>query len=116
MERRVELSLMMDFYGPLLTEHRRQVMDMYLNEDLGLQEIADALGISRQGVHEAVKTASAQLTRYEEALGIVRRYMGIRREVIACREALARVSNGEENKEALRAVREALDRIDGIER
>ncbi len=116
MERRVELSLLMDFYGPLLTEHRRQVMDMYLNEDLGLQEIADALGISRQGVHEAVKTASAQLTKYEEALGIVRRYMGIRREVITCREALSRVSDSEENKEALRAVREALDRIDGIER
>ena len=65
MEKRVELSLLMDFYGPLLTEHRRQVLEMYLNEDMGLQEIADSLGISRQGVHEAVKAASNQLLRYE---------------------------------------------------
>ena len=108
MEKRVELSLLMDFYGPLLTAHRRQVLEMYLNEDMGLQEIADALGISRQGVHEAVKTASNQLLKYEDTLGIARRYMGIRREVSLCREAL--------EKNALDEARAALDRIDGIER
>ena len=108
MEKRVELSLLMDFYGPLLTAHRRQVLEMYLNEDMGLQEIADTLGISRQGVHEAVKTASNQLTKYEDTLGIARRYMGIRKEVALCREAL--------NKNALDEARAALDRIDGIER
>ena len=102
MEKRVELSLLMDFYGPLLTAHRRQVLEMYLNEDMGLQEIADTLGISRQGVHEAVKTASNQLTKYEDTLGIARR------EVALCREAL--------DKNALNEARAALDRIDGIER
>ena len=114
MEKRVELSLLMDFYGPLLTEHRRQVLEMYLNEDMGLQEIADALGISRQGVHEAVKTASNQLTKYEDTLGIARRYLGIRREVALCREALGRIQTGNQN--ALSEAKAALDRIDGIER
>lgn len=114
MEKRVELSLLMDFYGPLLTEHRRQVLEMYLNEDMGLQEIADTLGISRQGVHEAVKTASNQLTRYEDTLGIARRYMGIRREVALCREALDRAQT--DGEAALIEARAALDRIDGIER
>ena len=108
MEKRVELSLLMDFYGPLLTAHRRQVLEMYLNEDMGLQEIADTLGISRQGVHEAVKTASNQLTKYEDTLGIARRYMGIRKEIALCREAL--------DQNALNEARAALDRIDGIER
>ena len=114
MEKRVELSLLMDFYGPLLTEHRRQVLEMYLNEDMGLQEIADSLGISRQGVHEAVKTASTQLVKYEDTLGIARRYMGIRREVALCRDALSRVQEGRAG--ALREAFAALDRIDGIER
>ena len=108
MEKRVELSLLMDFYGPLLTAHRRQVLERYLNEDMGLQEIADALGISRQGVHEAVKTASNQLMKYEDTLGIARRYMGIRKEVALCRAAL--------DQNALDEARAALDRIDGIER
>ena len=114
MEKRVELSLLMDFYGPLLTEHRRQVLEMYLNEDMGLQEIADSLGISRQGVHEAVKTASNQLVKYEDTLGIARRYMGIRREVDLCRDALSRVQEGRAG--ALQEAFAALDRIDGIER
>lgn len=114
MEKRVELSLLMDFYAPLLTEHRRQVLEMYLNDDMGLQEIADALGVSRQGVHEAVKTASNQLLKYEETLGSAHRYMGIQKEVAHCREALARVRS--EDREALDEVLDALDRIDGIER
>ena len=67
MEKRVELALLMDFYGPLLTEKRRDVMRLYCDEDMGLQEIADQLDISRQGVYDAVKTASAALERYEEA-------------------------------------------------
>ncbi len=104
MEKRVELSLLMDFYAPLLTEHRRRVLEMYLNEDMGLQEIAESLGISRQGVHEAVKTASAQLIKYEDTLGIAHRYMGIRREVDSCRKAIAQ----NDSSEALAA----LDRID----
>lgn len=114
MEKRVELSLLMDFYGPLLTEHRRQVLEMYLNEDMGLQEIADSMGISRQGVHEAVKTASNQLLRYEEMLGIARRYTGIRREVAVCREALQGIRT--EDTASLAEAHAALDRIDRIER
>ena len=114
MEKRVELSLLMDFYGPLLTAHRRQVLEMYLNEDMGLQEIADTLGISRQGVHEAVKTASNQLIKYEDTLGIARRYMGIRKEVLLCREALHRIHT--DDHQALAEAESALDRIDGIER
>ncbi len=116
MERRVELTLLMDFYGPLLTEHRRKVLQMYLDEDMALQEIADALGISRQGVHEAVKTAAAQLTRYEETLGIVRRYQGIRREVAVCSKALGRVHPDARSEVPLQEARNALDRIDRIER
>ncbi len=106
MEKRVELSLLMDFYAPLLTEHRRRVLEMYLNEDMGLQEIADSLGISRQGVHEAVKTASAQLMKYEETLLIAHRYMGIRREVAACRASI-------ENNDPSEALA-ALERIDKL--
>lgn len=104
MEKRFELSLLMDFYAPLLTEHRRRVLEMYLNEDMALQEIAESLGISRQGVHEAVKTASAQLVKYEDTLGIARRYMGIRREVEQCRQSL--------EKNDLTQALAALERID----
>lgn len=115
MERRVALSLLTDFYGPLLTEHRRRVMRMYCDEDLTFQEIAEQLGISRQGVHEAVKAAGAQLDRFEETLGLVGRDRALRREVAICRERLASVRALPDSAGALKAAIEALARIEWIE-
>ncbi len=115
MEKRVELTLLMDFYGPLLTQHRREILRLYCEEDMSFQEIADQMGISRQGVHDAVKAATAQLTRYEAALGLVDRYRRIRSEVAACRALLDSVSTDGASQAALSEARAALDRISGIE-
>lgn len=74
---RVRLGWLMDVYGPMLTEHRRQVMRLYCEEDLSFAEIAEDLQITRQGVGDAVNKARAQLEDYEEKLGLAeseRRY------------------------------------------
>ena len=115
MEKRVELTLLMDFYGPLLTEHRREILRLYCEEDMSLQEIADQLGISRQAAHDAVKSAGAQLARYEDTLGLASRYRQITREVKKCRELLASVQADEDSQSPLREAMAALDRISGIE-
>ena len=60
-EERVKFTRLMDFYAPLLTEHRREVMRLYCEEDLSLAEIAEQLGITRQGVSDALKKARVQL-------------------------------------------------------
>ncbi len=70
-----EDCLLLDFYGNLLTEKMRNTMDLYLNDDLSLSEIADTVGISRQGVHDTIKRASKQLSEYEEKLGLASRFM-----------------------------------------
>ena len=116
MEKRVELSLLMDFYGPLLTEKRRDVMRLYCDEDMGLQEIADRLEISRQGVYDAVKTAAAALEHYEEVLGLADRNLRIGREIKACRELLSSVKAEPDSERALADAMSALERINGIER
>ncbi|MBO4297901.1 MAG: YlxM family DNA-binding protein [Clostridia bacterium] len=115
MEKRVELTLLMDFYGPLLTEHRREILSLYCDEDMSFQEIADQLGISRQGVHDAVKSAEAQLARYEKTLGLASRYRQIAREVRRCRALLGSVRADGASQAALSEALEALDRISGIE-
>ena len=71
MEQRVELNYLMDFYGPLLTEHRRELMRLYCEEDLTLAEIADQMDITRQGVSDALNKARRQLDDYEQKLGLV---------------------------------------------
>lgn len=68
-----EVSLLYDFYGQLLTERQRDVMQLYHEENYSLAEIAEEFSISRQGVHDALKNAERALTEYEDKLGLVRR-------------------------------------------
>ena len=51
----LEISYLLDFYGDVLTEKQRDVMEQYYNDDLSLSEIADNFGITRQGVRDAIK-------------------------------------------------------------
>ena len=71
---RVMRSMLLDFYGELLTEKQRQCYDLHFNEDLSLAEIAEQCGVSRQGVWDNIRRAEAALTEYEEKTGLVRRF------------------------------------------
>lgn len=69
-----QASLLYDFYGQLLSKRQREVMELYHEENLTLSEIAEEFGISRQGVHDALKNAEKALKEYEEKLGLVARF------------------------------------------
>ena len=69
-----EISLLHDFYGQLLTDRQQQVMKLYHEENLSLSEIAREFGISRQGVHDTLKSAEKTLTGYETKLGLVEKF------------------------------------------
>ena len=75
----LEISLLLDFYGDMLTEKQREVIECYYNEDLSLSEIADNQGITRQGVRDSIKRAEFQLLDMEERLGLARRFREMRR-------------------------------------
>ncbi len=55
MEKFVEQGYLYDFYGELLTERQRQVYESVILEDYSLSEVAEDLGISRQGVHDMIR-------------------------------------------------------------
>ncbi len=74
-EKAMEVNMLYDFYGLLLTEKQRRVMSLYHQENYSLSEIGEELGISRQGVHDNLKTAEKALYEYEEKLSFVRTSM-----------------------------------------
>ncbi len=102
-----EECLLLDFYGNLLTDRMRSVLELYLNDDLSLAEIANSEEISRQGVHDTIKRALKQLHEYEEKLGLVARFSSEKKTVDS---ALDLLNNGniEEAKDLLLNLRNEL--------
>ena len=72
-EKDLHIGYLLDFYGELLTERKRSVMEMYYNEDFSLAEIADEILISRQGVRDIIKKSQEELCFYEEKLGLAKK-------------------------------------------
>ncbi len=68
MEKKVEISMLLQIYGELLTKKQYKVIDYYYNEDLSLSEIAENEEITRQGVRDIIKKGEKKLFEYEEKL------------------------------------------------
>ena len=88
----LQMTLLFDYYGELLTDRQRMCFDLRHNQDLSLAEIAEELNVSRQGVHDNLSRAEALLMNMEEKTGCVRRDLQCRkaaREIILAAQRLA---------------------------
>ena len=95
MEKFVEQTLLYDFYGELLTERQQQVYESVVLEDYSLSEVAENLGISRQGVHDMIKRCNHTLEEYESRLHLVEKFLCIRKQVQKIKELAVGYNAGE---------------------
>ena len=70
MAKNLDIIVLFDIYGDMLTQKQQDFISFYYNDDLSLAEIAENEGITRQGVRDAIKRAEAQLLAFEEHLGL----------------------------------------------
>ena len=77
-EKDLKKAYLLDFYGDVLTERKKEVLDMYYNEDLSLSEIAEQIGISRQGVRDLIKKAEEEIFFLEEKLGLAQKMSALK--------------------------------------
>lgn len=68
---KLRVVLLSDFYGNLLTEKQQKFLKLHYENDLSYGEIAERFGLTRQAVHDSVKSAELALERYEEKLGLL---------------------------------------------
>ena len=95
MAKNLDMILLLDFYGDMLTEKQRDFISFYYNDDLSLAEIAENVGITRQGVRDAIKRAESQLIEMEERVGFVSRFEQIKAGLSEISEKAGRIN--EEN-------------------
>ncbi len=77
MAKDLNISVLLDFYGDVLTVKQRDVMEQYYNDDLSLSEIADNFSISRQGVRDSIKRGETVLLDLEEKVGFASKYRSV---------------------------------------
>jgi len=108
----MHISLLLDFYGDILSERRRELTALYYNDDLSLSEIAEISGISRQGVRDAVKKSEAELLDLEEKLGLAGRYEELRIQLSGISEELKSIETTDERtSEKLKEIAKELSEL-----
>lgn len=88
MDKILEITLLYDFYGELLTQRQKEMFEMYYLDDLSLSEIGEQLGISRQAVRDSLKHSKQALNEYEDKLGLVDKFSKEKASVIKIREII----------------------------
>ena len=110
----LEMVLLLDYYGGMLTDKQRECFDMRYNQDLSLGEIGEMLGVSRQAVNDNLTRTEALLRRMEENIGCVKRDMRNRRAVREILDA-ATVLNTSSDPAVSDAVRRIIAAAQSIE-
>ena len=110
----LEMTLLFDYYGDLLTERQRMCFDLHYNQDLSLAEIAEELQVSRQGVHDNINRAEALLRNMEETTGCVGRDLAYRK---AIRQVLDQAESLLQYKDEAvsQAAQQIVSAVSGIE-
>lgn len=114
MAKNLDVVLLADFYGEMLTENQRKFIEYYYSDDLSLSEIAQNEGITRQGVRDAVKRAEGQLFDMEKKLGFAERTRRINEALEEIVESIEIINHFNMNNSLSREVNDAVVRIKSV--
>ena len=113
-DKTLRMTMLLDFYGELLTEKQRNCFSLHYNDDYSLAEIAEEMGISRQGARDLIVRAEATLTETEEKLGIIGRYTERRAAIAEMSEKLRELEALTEGR-AREIAKGLLDRMETLD-
>ena len=110
-EKNIEISYLLDYYGDVLTDKQKDAIDLYYNEDLSLAEIAEHVGITRQGVRDAIKRGEEIILELEEKLGFMRKLTEFREAFEIINECANNVKYSKNNVNFYKILDENIDLI-----
>ena len=98
MGKKVEVSMLCQIYGKLLTEKQFEFIDDYYNNDLSLSEIAENNNITRQAVRDIIKKGESKLFEYEEKLLIMKKMRDQEKQIQGIIEELNKIKDTSSDK------------------
>ena len=110
-EKNLNISLLLDFYGDILSERQNEMLSMYYNEDCSLAEIANSFSISRQGVRSVLKKGETILLEMEENLGLAERFKLMQTKSTEIASKLEILNNNINNEEISSQIDALIDEI-----
>lgn len=105
MEEKIEISILLNLYGNLLTETQKNYMDLYYNQDYSLSEIGDNENITRQAVRTILVKSKNKLYEYEQKL----RFMEKENNIKKLLEKIQASNNEVEKQKYFKKIQENLD-------
>ena len=114
MAKNLDIIMLFDIYGEMLTKKQQDFISYYYNDDLSLAEIAENEGITRQGVRDAIKRAEAQLMEMEDRLGLVKRFKDMQTGLEEIIECATKISAENRNTGLSREINDLSVRIKSI--
>ncbi|MBR3791190.1 MAG: putative DNA-binding protein [Clostridia bacterium] len=108
MSKDLSISVLMDFYGGLLTDKQRDSLELYYEQDCSLAEIAGDMDISRQGVRDFIKRGEKQLYEFEEKLELVKKYNDISSNISRLEEMIDEIKLDETPRDTIKNIIEDI--------
>lgn len=99
MEKKVEISMLCQIYGKLLTEKQYNIMNDYYNNDYTLSEIAENNDITRQAVRDIIKKGEKKLFEYEEKLLFMKRTLNQEEKIAQVLSELTKIQKDSSDKQ-----------------
>lgn len=109
MNDRYRLNMLFDFYGELLTDNQKNILDDFLNSDYTISEIANNKNISRQSIHDTVKRCEQILLAYEEKMQLVKRFSLAKEEILKAKKLLKKDDINSSKKELIDIIENISD-------
>lgn len=113
-ERKIRIGNLFDFYGELLTDNQKEVIKLYILEDLTLGEISQQLEVSRQAVYDAIRRSEHLLSEYESKLGLIEKFQQHATELQEIKEELDEVEKSVDNEHTKEIIKDIALKIDEL--
>lgn len=110
----VEMAMLFDFFGELLTEKQREYFDLYYNEDLSLAEIAENVGITRQGVYDIITRAENTLRDAERKTHVIERFALMQQQISSAQDIARQIADSDDIEQARSLAKALIDELENL--